>query len=76
MEHVTLTFKTLFRSLCAGMSALVNLSVFGLLNEEGLKALKKELSKIAVNSCIFSKIARPVDTRYYRGTIWGVKCSV
>ena len=58
------------------MSSLMELNVFGLLNAEGLEALKKELSGIAVNDCVFSKIARPVDTRFYRGTIWGLQCSM
>jgi hypothetical protein len=55
------------------MKSLVKLEVYGLLNTDGVDLLRRELSGININSCLFSTIARPVDYKY-DGTIWGVKC--
>ena len=51
------------------MKFLTKFNVFGLLNADGIKVLKVDLPDIAINSSMFSSIARPTAT-YYQGKIW------
>lgn len=51
------------------MKFLTKFNVFGLLNADGIKVLKVDLPDIAINSSMFSSIARPTTT-YYQGKIW------
>ncbi|EDO45115.1 predicted protein, partial [Nematostella vectensis] len=60
-------------SLCVELKSLAKLDVYGLLNGDGVEILKRQLPDTFINSCLFSTIARPVDSKY-RGTIWGIRC--